>query len=159
MHVCLRLWKYDHVKRMCLFKKFKKVSKITKKMDLWTKIVRLKQRKESKIVLYSPLWRGIFPGNVKQTHFNAAHYFVAHEYSGHSSRLCCHVLPYFSLPRGPTVRLGYQCCTGQAKPLGAWYKAERQSTEKNTAVFAAAPAAPKQLHWAERVRENTILLH
>lgn len=130
MHVCLRLWKYDHVKRMCHLKKFKKT-------DLWTPIVRLKQRKKAKIVLFIPLWRGIFPGNVKQMHFNAAHDFLAHECSGHCSRLCCPALPYSSLPHGPTVHLEYQRSQGDTKPLGAWCKAERQSTERATAVSAA----------------------
>lgn len=93
MHVCLRLWKYDYAKRMCCFKKFKNVSKITKKMDLWIKIVRQKQDWN-----IQPPMEGGIPRQCKANTLYAAYYFVACECSGHSSRLCCHVLPYSSLP-------------------------------------------------------------
>lgn len=43
---------------------------------------------------------------------------MAYECSGHSSRLCCHVLPYSSLPHGPTAHLEYQCRTGWHKTAG-----------------------------------------
>lgn len=139
---------------------FKNVSKIAKKTSLRTKIVRLKQRKKGKIVIYSSLWRGKFPGNVKQMHFNAAH--CLWQMSALATRADCAVCtPVLLVAMWSPVHLEYQRSTEWHKTIGSlvWSGWTEHWRNYSNVCSSAAPAAPSQPCWVERARENPLLPH
>lgn len=119
---------------------FKNVSQIAKKTDLGTKIAKLEERKKSKVVIYSPLWRGKFPGDVKQTHFNAGCCLWQRSAlaTGADCAVCTPVLPVATWSHMPSTWRTSAAQRG-TKPLGVLMK------RRDRALMKRRDRAPEQL--------------